>query len=83
MKMSDIVLDPIPGNPAEAAGIRAGDRLLAVDGEPVTIAMTVQEVADLIRGEKGTIVVLTVIHINETDTWLILRLSGMIFCCPL
>jgi carboxyl-terminal processing protease len=65
---ADIVLDPIPGNPAEAAGIRAGDRLLAVDGEPITIAMTVQEVAELIRGEKGTIVVLTVIHLDETET---------------
>jgi carboxyl-terminal processing protease len=63
----DIVLDPIPGNPAEAAGIRAGDRLLAVDGEPITIAMTVQEVAELIRGEKGTTVVLTVIHPDETE----------------
>jgi carboxyl-terminal processing protease len=64
----DIILDPIPGNPAEAAGIRAGDRLLAVDGEPITIAMTVQEVADLIRGEKGTVVVLTVIHLDEVET---------------
>jgi carboxyl-terminal processing protease len=64
---SDIILEPIPGNPAEAAGIRSGDRLLAVDGKPVSIAMTVQEVADMIRGEKGTIVVLTVIHPDETE----------------
>ncbi len=63
----DIILDPIPGNPAEAAGIRTGDRLIAVDGEPISIAMTVQEVAELIRGEKGTIVVLTVIHPEETE----------------
>lgn len=64
---SDIILDPIPGNPAEAAGIQAGDRLLAVDGEPITIAMTVQEVANMIRGEKGTIVVLTVVHPDESE----------------
>jgi carboxyl-terminal processing protease len=64
---SDIILDPIAGNPAEAAGIQAGDRLLAVDGEPITVAMTVQEVANMIRGEKGTIVVLTVIHPDETE----------------
>jgi len=64
---SDIILDPIPGNPAEAAGIQAGDRLLAVDGEPISVAMTVQEVANLIRGEKGTIVVLTVIHPGATE----------------
>lgn len=64
---SDIILDPIPGNPAEAAGIQAGDRLLAVDGEPISVAMTVQEVANMIRGEKGTIVVLTVIHPGATE----------------
>jgi carboxyl-terminal processing protease len=63
----DIILDPIPGNPAEAAGIRTGDRLLAIDGEPIPIAMTVQEVADRIRGEKGTVVVLTVLHLDATE----------------
>jgi carboxyl-terminal processing protease len=76
---SDIILDPIPGNPAEAAGIQAGDRLLAVDGEPITVAMTVQEVANMIRGEKGTIVVLTVI-IPTKQKRLTLPSSGMIFC---
>ncbi|RMD48921.1 MAG: hypothetical protein D6835_05890, partial [Candidatus Thermofonsia bacterium] len=30
----EIVLEPIPGNPAEIAGILSGDVLLAVDGEP-------------------------------------------------
>lgn len=66
-EQSDIILDPIPGNPAEVAGIQAGDRLLAVDGEPITIAMTVQEVANMIRGEKGTIVTLTVVHPSESE----------------
>jgi len=63
----DIFLEPIPGNPAEAAGIQAGDILVAVDGQPVSSEMTIQEVVELIRGEKGTIVVLTVIHPDETE----------------
>ena len=63
----DIILEPIPGNPAAAAGIQAGDRLLAVDGQPITSAMTVQEVAEMIRGETGTFVILTVIHLDETE----------------
>jgi len=58
----DVVLDPIPGNPAEAAGVVAGDVLLAVDGQPIVDTMTVQEIAQMIRGEKGTAVTLTVRH---------------------
>lgn len=62
-----IFLEPIPGNPAAEAGILSGDELLAVDGEEVTLAMSVQEVAERVRGEKGTIVVLTVLHPEETE----------------
>jgi carboxyl-terminal processing protease len=58
----DVVLEPIPGNPAEKAGILSGDVLIAVDGEPITADFTVAEIADLVKGEKGTIVVLTVLH---------------------
>jgi carboxyl-terminal processing protease len=56
------VLTPIPGNPAELAGIMEGDILLAIDGIPVTAELTVEEVARRIRGEKGTTVVLTVVQ---------------------
>lgn len=63
----EVVLEPIPGNPAEAAGIQSGDVLLAVDGETITADLTVQAVAELIRGEKGTVVVLTVRHPGEDE----------------
>jgi carboxyl-terminal processing protease len=62
-----LFLEPIPGNPAAEAGILSGDELLAVDGEAVTAEMSVQEVAERVRGEKGTIVVLTVLHPNESE----------------
>lgn len=62
----EILLEPIPGNPAEIAGILFGDVLVAVDGVAITPEMTVQQVVDLIRGEKGTAVLLTVIH-PDTD----------------
>ncbi|MCA9958141.1 MAG: PDZ domain-containing protein, partial [Anaerolineales bacterium] len=64
----DMVLEPIPGNPAELAGVLFGDVLIAIDETPVTPEMTVQEVADLVRGEKGTTVTLTVIHPGESDS---------------
>ncbi|MCB9421177.1 MAG: PDZ domain-containing protein [Ardenticatenaceae bacterium] len=63
----DILLEPMPGNPAEAAGVRSQDVLLAVDGAPITPEMTVSEVADLIKGDIGTVVVLTVRHADETE----------------
>ncbi len=62
-----VFLEPIPGNPAAAAGILSGDELVAVDGEPITPEITVQAVAEIVRGEKGTIVVLTVIHPDEIE----------------
>jgi carboxyl-terminal processing protease len=62
-----IVLEPIPGNPAEKAGMRLGDILLAVDGVEITPDVAVTAVRDMVRGEKGTVVVLTVRHEGETD----------------
>lgn len=60
-----IVLEPIPGNPAEIAGILFEDVLVAVDGVEITADMSVSDVADLIKGEKGTTVVLTVLRPGE------------------
>jgi carboxyl-terminal processing protease len=62
-----IILEPIPGNPAEKAGLRFGAELLAVDGVAITPDLSVTEVRNLIRGEKGTVVVLTVLHPGETE----------------
>ncbi len=62
-----IILEPIPGNPAELAGILFGDVLLAVDGVEITPEMTVAEVAEMVRGEKGTAVILTVLHPDSDE----------------
>ncbi|MEU2239253.1 S41 family peptidase [Streptomyces sp. NPDC018338] len=49
------------GGPAERAGLRAGDRLVSVDGRPVG-ALSVSEVVSLLRGDgvPGSAVVLRV-----------------------
>lgn len=48
---------PVPGGPAEAAGLRPGDRILAVDGQPVT-GLSLDEVARRIKGPEGSTVTL-------------------------
>jgi carboxyl-terminal processing protease len=53
-----IVLAPLSGSPAEAAGVEAGDVVLAVDGEPVAGSVMDDQIAR-IRGESGTEVTLT------------------------
>ena len=54
-----IVISPIDGSPAARAGIRAGDRIVAVDGKAIMGAALADSVAR-IRGEPGTIVNLTI-----------------------
>lgn len=67
------VVAPLPGTPAEAAGIRPGDVLLEVDGEP-TEGWTVEQASMRIRGEEGTAVTLKVRHPDGTvETLTIVR----------
>ncbi len=61
-----IITRPLPNTPAERAGIRAGDRILAVDGVDA-LGWSVLEAVNNIRGEKGTPVTLTVEHVGSLD----------------
>lgn len=63
----EFILTPIPGNPAELAGVLSGDVLLAVDGTAVTSEMSVEEVVQQIRGEKGTRVTLTLLRDSSAN----------------
>src|SRR6266704_4997514 len=56
-----IVIAPFVGTPAYRAGIRPGDIIIAVDGKP-TDNMTTGDVADLLKGPKGTTVHITVLR---------------------
>lgn len=49
------VVAPLENSPAAAAGIHAGDIIIAVNGEPIQ-GKAPEEVAALIRGEEGTTV---------------------------
>jgi len=56
-----IVIAPFTGAPAYRAGIRPGDVIIAVDGKP-TDNMSTSDVADLLKGPKGTTVKITVLR---------------------
>jgi carboxyl-terminal processing protease len=56
-----MILGPLPDSPAIRAGIRAGDVVLTVDGADVE-GLGLLETVDLIRGPKGSEVVLGVLR---------------------
>ncbi|HEX3741804.1 MAG TPA: S41 family peptidase [Terriglobales bacterium] len=56
-----IVIAPFAGTPAYRAGIHPGDIIAAVDGKP-TDNMTTSDVADLLKGPKGTTVHITILR---------------------
>lgn len=47
------VVTPSPGGPADAAGIKPGDVIAAIDGRP-TRGLSLYEAADLLQGAEGT-----------------------------
>lgn len=60
-----IVVSPMEGSPAEKAGLMAGDKIIAVNGEQITEAST-SLVASKVRGEEGTEVTITIQRGEET-----------------
>ena len=59
-----VVVSPLKGFPAEAAGLRPQDAIIAIDGEDA-FGMAVEEAVTRIRGEAGTDVTLTVARQGE------------------
>lgn len=60
-----VIVQPMEGTPAERAGLRPNDLILAVNGEDVR-GVTVAELQSKVRGPAGTDVVLTIERSGET-----------------
>jgi carboxyl-terminal processing protease len=58
-----VIVSPIKGSPAEAAGIKPGDVVLKVN-DTVIENMTVDEAVSIIRGPKGSKITLTIQRAN-------------------
>jgi carboxyl-terminal processing protease len=61
------VLSPMPGSPAFRAGIRPGDVIMAVDSKS-TEGLSSSEVADMLKGPKGTVVHITMKRVGYTES---------------
>ncbi|NIT04430.1 PDZ domain-containing protein [Candidatus Saccharibacteria bacterium] len=59
-----IIVAPLDGSPAKAVGVRAGDKILEVDGV-TTVGVTIAEAVAKIRGAAGSSVVLTLQRDND------------------
>ncbi len=58
------VIGPIPGSPAEKAGLRTGDKIIAIDGEDMT-GIDGELVRQRVLGPAGSIVTLTILRTGD------------------
>jgi carboxyl-terminal processing protease len=60
------IISPIEDTPAWEAGIKPGDKVIAVDGHS-TKGLSLVEASQLMRGKRGSKVVLRIVRENEDD----------------
>ncbi len=56
-----VIVAPLPGSPAERAGLKPGDKILAIDKE-LAFALTLDQAVTKIKGKQGTTVELLIRH---------------------
>jgi carboxyl-terminal processing protease len=62
-----IVVEPMEGTPAAKAGLKLGDRIIKINGEP-TKGLSLQEAVRRMRGPIGSRVLLSVTRADGTET---------------
>ena len=63
-----MVVNPIPGGPSEKLGIRAGDRIIKIDGQLVAgVGIKNNDVFKKLRGKKGTEVNVSIARKTEKN----------------
>ncbi len=64
------VISPIDDSPAQRAGVQAGDLIVRINDTPIK-GLTTNEAVDLMRGEKGSKVKLTIVRQSENKPLII------------
>lgn len=67
-----VIVSVVPGSPAEDAGIRAGDVIVSVDGEPAS-GQPIDVVTGKVRGSAGTAVTLGILRDGEVRDVTVVR----------
>ena len=67
-----LVLEVVPGGPAEEAGIQVKDLLIAVENTDIR-SLSLAEVRDLVKGQEETYVSLTVLRQGTSETLYVQR----------
>ncbi|MCK5344393.1 MAG: S41 family peptidase, partial [Candidatus Heimdallarchaeota archaeon] len=60
------IISPLKNTPADKAGLLSGDKIIQIDEAP-TYDLTLNEAVGMIRGIKGTEVILTIMREDEED----------------
>jgi len=66
------IVKVITGSPADRGGIRAGDRIVAVNGRS-TAKLSTDQAADLLQGEEGSMVDVAVLSPDQSSRRIVLR----------
>ena len=74
------VISPIKGSPAEKAGIKTGDRIVAINNKP-TSSMDLSEAVAMIRGKRGTKITLSLVREGEKKPY-VAKLTRSIIRVP-
>jgi carboxyl-terminal processing protease len=67
-----VVVAPLPGSPAEKAGVKPGDYIMVIEDKAKdlkvgTVGMTLEEAVQDIRGKEGTVVTLTLLREGQNE----------------
>jgi carboxyl-terminal processing protease len=63
-----VVIMPVSGGPSERVGIQASDKIVAVDGQSIAgVNITSDRIYKVLRGKKGTKVMLDIVRRNVND----------------
>ncbi len=62
-----VVISPLEGTPAYRLGIRAGDRIVEIDGKPLAKTINNDDVFKLLRGPSGSTVAVAITREDEPE----------------